>query len=92
MLSPLAVTACPATVRVFRAVEHARVYGAPVLVVAHLRHDRLFLALLVRLDACMHGLQISTHLRNFSLVELFFPNFITTYISNSIYFKLITIN
>jgi hypothetical protein len=92
MLSPLAVTACPATVRVFRAVEHARVYGAPVLVVAHLRHDRLFLALLVRLDACMHGLQVSTHLRNFSLVELFFPNFITTYISNSIYFKLITIN
>ena len=92
MLSPLAVTACPATVRVFRAVEHARVYGAPVLVVAHLRHDRLFLALLVRLDACMHGLQVSTHLRNFSLVELFLPNIITIYISNPIYFKLIAIN
>ncbi len=92
MLSPLAVTACPATVRVFRALEHARVYGAPVLVVAHLRHDRLFLALLVRLDACMHGLQVSNHLRNFSSVELFLPNIITIYISNPIYFKLIAIN
>ena len=92
MLSPLAVTACPATVRVFRALEHARVYGAPVLVVAHLRHDRLFLALLVRLDACMHGLQVSNHLRNLSSVELFLPNIITIYISNPIYFKLIAIN
>ena len=92
MLSPLAVTACPATVRVFRALEHARVYGAPVLVVAHLRHDRLFLALLVRLDACMHGLQVSNHLRNFSSVELFLPNIITIHISNAIYFKLIAIN
>ena len=38
-------------VRAFRAVAHARVYGVPVLVVAHLRHDRLFPALLGRPDA-----------------------------------------
>ena len=124
-------------VRAFRAVAHARVYGVVVLVVAHLCHDCLFLALLARLDAryltrrvvavgyhfpvgvghcahavvtvvlplrdvggdCLvrydqrtHGLQDFTHLRNFSSVKLFFPNIITTYISNSIYFKLITIN
>ena len=34
----------------FRAVAHARVYGVPVLVVAHLRHYRLFPALLGRLE------------------------------------------
>ncbi len=38
-------------VRAFRAVAHARVYGVAVLVVAHLRHDSLFLALLGRTDA-----------------------------------------
>ena len=38
-------------VRAFRAVAHARVYGVPVLVVAHLRHYRLFPALLGRLEA-----------------------------------------
>ena len=47
---------------------------------------------LVRYDQHTHGLQDFTHLRNSSSVELFFPNIITTYISNSIYFKLITIN
>ena len=134
-LQPLALAVVG--VRAFRAVAHARVYGVPVLVVAHLRHDRLFLALLGRLDARYltrgvvavgyhlpvgighgahavvavviplrdiggdglvryeqrtHGLQDFTHLRNSSSGELFFPNIITTYISNSIYFKLITIN
>ena len=124
-------------VRAFRAVAHARVYGVPVLVVAHLRHYRLFPALLGRLEArnltCVvvavayhlpvgigdgahavvavvlplrgidgddlvrydqrtHGLQDFTPLCNSSSVELFHPNIITTYISNSIYFKLITIN
>ena len=134
-LQPLALAVVG--VRAFRAVAHARVYGVPVLVVAHLRHYRLFPALLSRPEArhltrgvvavaChlpvgighgahavvavvlplrdiggdglvsydqrTHGLQDFTHPRNFSSVELFFPNIITTYISNSIYFKLITIN
>ena len=47
---------------------------------------------LVRYDQRTHGHQDFTHLRIFSSVELFLPNIITIYISNSIYFKLIAIN
>ena len=92
MLSPLAVSSMPCNRTYFpcrcpcACIWCARPCRSPP------RHDRLFLALLVRLDACMHGLQVSTHLRNFSSVELFLPNIITIYISNPIYFKLIAIN
>ena len=47
-LQPLALAVVG--VRAFRAVAHARVYGVPVLVVAHLRHDRFFLALFARIE------------------------------------------
>lgn len=79
--------ACLAALWEWSVVLHVEYVARGIIAVGVVHDDGL-----VGHDLCTHGLGNLAHLRKFSSVELFLPNIITIYISNSIYFKLITIN
>ena len=81
------LSACLAALRERGVVLNAQHVAHGIIAVGIVHDDGL-----VGHDLCTHGLGNLAHLRKFSSVELFLPNIITIYISNSIYFKLIAIN
>ena len=81
------LSACLAALWEWSIVLYAKYVAHGIIAVGIVHDDGL-----VGHDLCTHGLGNFAHLRKFSSVELFLPNVITIYISNSIYFKLIAIN